>query len=72
MEGKDLIKWLEELKISQKDLAVILDVSSNSVWRWANDKVSIPKTVEFALKTIEKEILEKRIQEAKTRLESSN
>lgn len=52
MEGKDLKKLREDLGLTQAGLAEILEVKPNTVARWENGVLAVPKTVELAMPTI--------------------
>lgn len=44
---------LKELRMTQAELAEKLDVKENTVYRWANDRLPISRTVELAIKAVE-------------------
>lgn len=53
MTGNELKNKMKELGLTQAGLAEILDVKENTVYRWANDRLPISRTVELAIKAIE-------------------
>ncbi|MDQ3636086.1 MAG: helix-turn-helix domain-containing protein [Acidobacteriota bacterium] len=53
MTGKELKAKLKELRMTQAELAEKLDVKENTVYRWANDRLPISRTVELAIKAVE-------------------
>lgn len=56
MLGKELKTRREELALTQTELAEMLDVKQNTVYRWEADKLPISKTVELAFENIENKI----------------
>lgn len=52
MNGDDLRAWRAAHKLTQLDLAVLLDVRQNTVWRWEAGAVPVPLTVALALETL--------------------
>ena len=54
MEGKELKKKRENLGLTQSALAEMLEVKPNTIARWENGVLSVPKTVELAIETIER------------------
>ncbi len=55
MEKDELKKRRENLDLTQKQLAEILDVKTNTVSRWESGNLpKIPKTVALAIEAIEK------------------
>lgn len=56
MEGKELKKMRESLGLTQSGLAEILDVKPNTVARWENGVLDVPKTVELAMPTVKANI----------------
>ncbi len=53
MEGTELRKRREELRLTQTALAEILEVKPNTVTRWENGVLPISKTVELAFENVE-------------------
>jgi len=51
--GKEFRKWREGVKMTQAQVAKILEVTDMTVYRWETDKAPISKSVELALKQIE-------------------
>jgi len=45
MDGKGLKKALKGLNWSQRRLSRVLEVTPNTVSKWANDRAAIPKCV---------------------------
>lgn len=56
MTGKELKIRRVTLDLTQTQLAKILGVQQNAIWRWETDKVQIPQTVELAMQTVERDI----------------
>jgi transcriptional regulator with XRE-family HTH domain len=55
MTGKQLKKRRAALKLTQKELALKLQVKPNTVARWERELRSIPAFLDLALQTIERE-----------------
>ena len=53
MESKDMKERREKLRLTQAQLAELLGVKENTVYRWEAGKLPISKTVELALERIE-------------------
>ncbi len=56
MEGKELKKRREKLALTQTELAEMLDVKQNTIYRWEADKLPISRMVELAFENIENKI----------------
>lgn len=55
MEGKQLKIRRKNVNLTQVELAEMFGVSSNTVARWENGVLDIPKMVELALRSVEAE-----------------
>ena len=60
MTGKQLKKRRAALKLTQKELALKLQVEPNTVARWERELRAIPAFLDLALQTIEREKPRKR------------
>ncbi len=54
MEGKELKEKREKLELTQTVLADILGVKMNTVYRWESGILSVPKSIELAMETVER------------------
>lgn len=54
MEGSELKSKRESLGLTQTELADILDVKMNTVYRWESGILSVPKSIELAMETVER------------------
>ena len=54
MKAENLKKIRERLDMTRAQLAHALEVNERTVRRWENDETKIPRTVELALKEIER------------------
>lgn len=54
MEGKELKQKREELGLTQTELADILGVKMNTVYRWESGILQVPKSIELAMETVER------------------
>lgn len=52
MSGEALKKERERLGLTQEQLANILEVKPNTVYRWEKEILKVPKTVELAMKAL--------------------
>jgi transcriptional regulator with XRE-family HTH domain len=55
VKGSELKARRDRLGFTQEELAKRLDVKRLSIIRWESDQVEIPRTVELALKEIERQ-----------------
>jgi transcriptional regulator with XRE-family HTH domain len=55
MTGDELKERRNALSLTQAQLAEILDVKPNTVARWERGVLSVPKAIELALATVERE-----------------
>ena len=53
MKGRDLVRFMERLAMTRRDLAKRLDVNERTVLRWEREDRPIPRAVEIALRHIE-------------------
>lgn len=54
MEGNQLKAIREKLGLTQTELADILGVKMNTVYRWESGILSVPKSIELAMETVER------------------
>ncbi len=59
MEGKELKVKREKLELTQTELADILGVKMNTVYRWESGILSVPKSIELAMETVERKFTKK-------------
>ena len=59
MEGTELKKKREKLGFTQTELADILGVKMNTVYRWESGILSVPKSIELAMETVERKFEKK-------------
>ena len=52
MEGNELKAKRESLGLTQTELADILGVKMNTVYRWESGILSVPKSIELAIETV--------------------
>lgn len=52
MEGKELKQKRENLGLTQTELAEILGVKMNTVYRWESGILSVPKSIQLAMETV--------------------
>jgi DNA-binding transcriptional regulator YiaG len=50
MKPDELKRFRERFRLTQMELAAILDVKQSTIWRWESGAVTIPRTVEFAVR----------------------
>lgn len=53
MESSEFKKRRERLGLSQVELAGLLGIASNTIWRYENDKNEIPKWMIFVFEALE-------------------
>jgi transcriptional regulator with XRE-family HTH domain len=56
MDGKELKARREQLGLTQSELAKQFDVKPNTVARWENGVLAVPRTVELAIETVERNL----------------
>jgi len=54
MEGTELKQKREHLGLTQTELADILGVKMNTVYRWESGILTVPKSIELAMETVER------------------
>lgn len=54
MEGNELKAKRENLGLTQTELADILGVKMNTVYRWESGILTVPKSIELAMETVER------------------
>jgi DNA-binding transcriptional regulator YiaG len=54
MEGTELKLKREKLGLTQTELADILGVKMNTVYRWESGILSVPKSIALAMETVER------------------
>ncbi len=54
MKGEELKEKREKLGLTQTELADILGVKMNTVYRWESGILSVPKSIELAMETVER------------------
>lgn len=52
MEGSELKTKRENLGLTQTELADILGVKMNTVYRWESGILAVPKSIELAMETV--------------------
>ncbi|HEX8195315.1 MAG TPA: helix-turn-helix domain-containing protein [Pyrinomonadaceae bacterium] len=62
MEGKELKSKREKLGLTQTELADILGVKMNTVYRWESGILTVPKSIELAMETVERKSSEEQKQ----------
>jgi len=67
MTSKELKTWRIKKGYSQIELADILGVTNQTIFRWENDKRSIPSFLALALECVERKGDEKKKREMKKR-----
>jgi DNA-binding XRE family transcriptional regulator len=55
MKGSELKAKRESLGLTQTELAEILGVKMNTIYRWESGILTVPKSIELAMKTVESE-----------------
>jgi len=56
MTSEEFRTWRERLRLTQTEIAKLLEVTETTVYRWENGRAPISKAVELALKQIESEM----------------
>ena len=51
--GSHLKAWLDNQKLEQKQLAVLIGRSKFTVWKWVHDKIGIPPYLHIMLERVE-------------------
>ena len=59
MEGTELKNKRENLELTQTELADILGVKMNTVYRWESGILSVPQSIELAMETVERKFTKK-------------
>jgi DNA-binding transcriptional regulator YiaG len=59
MEGKELKEKREKLELTQTELADILGVKMNTVYRWESGILSVPQSIGLAMETVERKFTKK-------------
>jgi len=59
MTGKELQDRRERLKLSREKFARELKTSAVTIWRWENERRTIPPHLELALETVERKLTQK-------------
>jgi DNA-binding transcriptional regulator YiaG len=59
MEGIELKSKREKMKLTQTELADILGVKMNTVYRWESGILTVPKSIELAMETVENKHIKK-------------
>ncbi len=72
MKGKELKGKREKLGLTQTELADILGVKMNTVYRWESGILSVPKSIELAMKTVERRYKTKNAKNISKHLRKSN
>lgn len=54
MEGSELKAKRESLGLTQTELADILGVKMNTVYRWESGLLTVPKSITLAMETVER------------------
>lgn len=60
MEGSELKTKRENLGLTQTELAEILGVKMNTVYRWESGILTVPRSIELAMETVERNYKKKR------------
>ncbi len=54
MDGSELKQKREQLGLTQTELADILGVKMNTVYRWESGILTVPKSIKLAMETVER------------------
>lgn len=61
MTGKDFKETRISLGLTQAQLAELLDVKENAVWRWEAEKVKISRILELAVEQVKTIVIQNKI-----------
>jgi DNA-binding XRE family transcriptional regulator len=62
MDGSELKQKREDLGLTQTELADILGVKMNTVYRWESGILTVPKSIELAMETVERNAKKSKVQ----------
>ena len=60
MTGEDFKKWRERIGLTQAQVAIALDVTEMTIYRWESGKGVISRAIELATRHIESEMTPER------------